>query len=231
MDTSRSEEALIRFESEINNLSKLKYLISSIESLGVQISSSTDSIAQTVNTFDVNNEILRIKLENFKQELELNKNNILSAVDKSTFDFAQAMNEIVLKVNDATNCLKDISESNKNKVEEIKHQLTLNLSTTTEQLVKHSKFIEDTLDSRLHTALTKYEIFLRNEMFILRDKLDNEFKNLSKSSNEAIFDLKIEISQQFEKNSNKQLKLIKLLAFSLLGGIIASTCLLSYLIK
>jgi hypothetical protein len=231
MDTSRSEEALSRFESEIDNLSRLKHLISSIESLQVQILSSTDSIAQTVNTFEVNNDLLRNKLEEFKQELEQNKINILSAVDKSTFDFAQAINEMVLKVNDATNCLKDISESNKNKVEEIKHQLTLNLSSTTEQLVKHAKFIEDTLDSRLHTALTKYEIFVRNELSLLKDRLDLDFKKLDQSNNEAISKLNTDLSLKLEVFSKNYFKYLSILAISFVVSIIGSTCFLIYFIK
>ena len=120
MDTSRSENALNKLEAEIHNLSRVREIVSSIESLKGELSHSINAIEFSVKSINSNNDDLQIKLQSFNKVID-------GAIDN---------------LNKSTDHLKITSESNIVKVEEIKQQLILNLNATSEQLFKLTQSIE-----------------------------------------------------------------------------------------
>lgn len=197
MDTSRSESALNKLEAEIHNLSRVREIVSSVESLKDELSHSINAVEFSVKSIASNNEDLQFKLQSFNKVID----GAISNLNKSADD------------------LKIASESNIVKVEEIKQQLILNLNATSEQLFKLTQSIESILDSRLHNALTQYEIFVRSEISVFRDRVDLEIKKLAQDHSDQISDLEEQILEELQVASKRQNKVLLWTSIGLFVGI------------
>lgn len=209
MDTSRSENALNKLEAEIHNLSRVREVVSSVESLKVELSHSISAVEFSAKSINSNNDNLQIKLQSFNKVID----GAISDLTKSTND------------------LRVASESNIIKVEEIKQQLILNLNATSEQLFKLTQSIENILDSRLHNALTQYEIFVRNEISVFRDRVDLEIKKLAQDHSDQISDLERQILEGLKVASERQNKVLLWSSVGLFIGIASTFAGAVYFIK
>ena len=209
MDTSRSESALNKLEAEIHNLSRVREIVSSVESLKGELSHSISAVEFSVKSIVSNNEDLQVKLQSFNKIID----GAISNLNKSTDD------------------LKIASESNIVKVEEIKQQLILNLNATSEQLFKLTQSIESILESRLHNALTQYEIFVRSEISVFRDRLDLELKKLTQDHSNQISDLQVQIFEELQFSSERQNKVLLWASIGLYIGISLTFAVAVYFIK
>ncbi|TXI14334.1 MAG: hypothetical protein E6Q68_00520 [Polynucleobacter sp.] len=197
MDTSRSESALNKLEAEIHNLSRVREIVSSVESLKEELSHSISTVDFSVKNIISNNEDLQVKLQSFNKVID----GAISNLNKSTDD------------------LKIASESNIVKVEEIRQQLILNLNSTSEQLLKLTQSIESILDTRLHNALTQYEIFVRSEISVFRDGVDLEIKKLAQDLRDQISGLEEQILDELQVASERQNKVLLWASIGLFIGI------------
>jgi hypothetical protein len=209
MDTSRSESALNKLEAEIHNLSRVREIVTSVESLKGELSHSINAVEFSVKSIVSNNEDLQVKLQSFNKVIDSAINNL----NKSTDD------------------LKIASECNIVKVEEIKQQLILNLNATSEQLYKLTQSIESILDSRLHNSLTQYEIFVRNEISVFRDRVDLEIKKLAQDHSDQISDLEEQILEGLQVASERQNKVLLWASIGLFIGISLNFAVAAYFIK